>query len=497
MPDICVNTDQVAACGGRVQGLAGKSAELNGMAAAASVPELSWGALGHLTTLYSQYDELLRDLQSHFDAMSEGFDKIGGKLRDTAQSYRDADDLSAEHLASFLKEPHPAASGGAPSPHGRAPSNLDALGTSYANQWSASSTSGNLLSRSASSVPLVNGSYLLIKDSMQLSRDVHSGDAASIGKDVTSVLSDINTYVQDGITLAGAIADPLHFLISKGLGWLLNVVAPLKQAVDLVSGDPDATSKAATRFDDVARQVEQLAKSYDDQLRTGLRSWSGEAGDAAAKKLSEFHEGIEGTASLAGHLAAVLQGSSMLMKAAEDVMKGILSDFVEWLVVTWVAAQLAAPATGAASEPVAAAATAGEEAVAMRRATAEISKVRQLLNKIMQVVERLRVALKESRAGQKFTSNVSSAQGEERLAKSASASLSGSAKKRGQEVLGIKKRARYESKTADTPYKNQVVDPVGSVSAVGGHVANLEKARQYENAGNQQDDASTERDLDV
>jgi len=107
VPDICVNTDQVAACGGRVQGLAGRSAELNGMAAAASVPELSWGALGHLTTLYSQYDELLRDLQSHFDAMSEGFDKIGGKLRDTAQSYRDADDLSAEHLASFLKEPHP------------------------------------------------------------------------------------------------------------------------------------------------------------------------------------------------------------------------------------------------------------------------------------------------------------------------------------------------------------------------------------------------------
>ena len=498
MPDITAHPEEIADCASRVRGLSGRASGLNAAATAAAVPELSWGVLGHLTTLHSNYDELLRELQSHFDKMSEGFDKIGTNLRDSAQAYRDADDMSAQHLASFLNEPHSGASGAAAAAsHGRAPTNLGALGTSYSNQWSTSGMSGNLLTQSAKSVPMVNGSYLLIKDSMQLSRDVHSGDAASIGKDVTSVLSDMNTYVQDGITLAGAIADPLNFVISKGLGWLLNVVAPLKQAVDLVSGDPNATSKAATQFGDIARQVEQLAKTYDDHLRTGLRSWSGEAGEAAAKKLSKFHEGLEGTASLAGHAAAILQGSSVLMKVAEDVMKGILSDFVEWLVVTWVAAQLAAPETGGASEAGAAGATVAEEAVAMSRATAEISKVRQLLNKIMEIVQRLRAALRNSAVGEKFVGNVVEAQTGGRLATSASGSLSGSVKKRGLEAVGITKRARYDPETADTPHKNQSVDAVGSVGAIGGRLADLEKARQYRNEGNQQDDASTECDLDV
>lgn len=493
MPDICVDTEKVADCGRRVQGFSGRSSQLNGMAGAASVPELAWGALGNLVGLYSYYDELLQELQSHFDKMSEGFDKIGTKLRDTAQAYREADDTSAEHLAQFLREPHAGKFGGGS--HGQAPSNLGALGASYSNQWSASNMSGNLLTQSAKSIPVVNGSYSLIKDSMQLGNDMKSGDGVAIGKDVTSVLSDMNTYVQDGLAVAGAIADPLNFLISKGLGWLLHVVAPLKQAVDLVSGDPDGTSMAATRFDDIAHQAEQLAKSYDDQLRVGLQSWSGEAGDAAAKKLSEFHDGIEGTAHLAGHVASILQGSSMVMKAAEDIMKGILSDLVEWLVVTWVAAQLAAPATGGGSEGGAAVLTIGEEAAATSRATSEINKVRQLLDKIMSVLARLRQVLTKS--GNKFKENLAEAKEEGRYAKSAVESIKGSAEKYGLQAVGISKSDRPELNMASTPYRNQYVDPVKTAGAVGGHVDNFKKVAQYENEGNEQDGASTERDLDV
>lgn len=490
MPDITAHPEEIADCASRVRGLSGRAAQCTEAATAASVPELSWGALGHLTTLYSNYDELLRELQSHFDTMSEGFGKIGTKLRDSAQAYRDADDMSAQHLASFLNEPHAGASGGgAAASHARAPSNLGALGTSYSNQWSTSGMSGNLLSRSASSIPLVNGSYSLIKDSMQLSRDVHSGDAASIGKDVTSVLSDMSTFVQDGVALAGAIKDPLNLLIKNGLSWLLNVVAPLKQAVDLVTGDPAATSKAATQFQDIAHRTEELAKTYDDHLRVGLRSWSGEAGNAAAKKLSAFHDGINGTASLSGQVAALLQGSSMLMQVAEDIVKGILSDLVEWLVVTWIAAQLAAPETGGGSEAGAAVATLAEEAAATSRATAEINKVRQLFDRIMDVLRKVREAL--SKAGTTFRQNVEEGQSTGRIARTFSEKAKGSSVRQFQQEFGGVRSSHFDGSG------REFVDPAKAAGVVGGHVDRGKKLAEYLDEGSKHDDDASDRNLDV
>jgi uncharacterized protein YukE len=489
--DITVHPEQIAQCAQKVGVLTAQSSNLNNMATSASVPELSWGALGHLTTLYFQYDGLLQDLHTHFTKMSDGFDKISSALRATAQTYHEADHTSAENLSQILNNDmqQAKAPGAVITAAAHASSSGDALGSSYGNQWAIDGGKGNLVSQTAKAVPIVNASYSLIKDSAQLGQDAKSGNISAIGKDITGVLSDMNSYVQDGIALAGAIADPLNYLISKGLGWLLNVVAPLKQAVDLVTGDPDATSKAATTFQDIAKQTEQLAKTYDDHLRSGLQSWSGKAGDAAATKLAGFHDGIEGTATTAGHIAALLQGSSMLMKAAEDIIKGILSDLIEWLVVTWVAAQLAAPETLGASEGVAAGASAAEAAEATAKATTEVNKVRKLLTRIMDVLKKVREVLKESKIGKTFVGNVKKAQEEGTMAKTLSGKLKEGAKSNALKSVGWEKSKQ--------PDEKEYVDPVKGVSTWAGRLDGGYQAVKDYNQGNQQDDKTVDSELDV
>lgn len=475
---------EIADCAKKIGALSGQSTTLNDSATSASVPSISWGALGHVLGLYEQYDGLLGELHSHFTKMTEGFGKIDSALTQTAASYRDSDHTSAGEFGKVLgaglanaKAP-PVVAGGA-----TATSNAGAVGASYGKQWAVDGGKGNLISQTAKLIPLGGSSYSMIKDGAKLGDDIAKGDVEAIAKDVVTVLSDMNSFMQDGMALAGAIADPLNFLISKGLGWLLNVVTPLKQAVDLVTGDPAATSKAAGSFNDIAKKTEELAKSYDEHLHAGLQNWKSEAGDAAAKKLTEFHDGIDGTATTAGHVASLLQGSSMFMQVAEDIIKGILSDLIEWLVVTWIAAQLAAVPTCGASEAVAAGATPIEAGISTTKATGEVNKVRQLIQKIMNVLKKIRDFLGKSKVGKAFVEGA--AKGPKTFGDAALKSVG----KQFNKAKGVDQ--------STGPSGEKYNDPVKRVNTYAGYADGIYKTVTYDQHGNGQDSETTDSQLDI
>ncbi|HEX8866666.1 MAG TPA: hypothetical protein VF821_13505, partial [Lentzea sp.] len=394
----------------------------------------------------------------------------------TAQTYAGHEQTTTDAFGKTLRSgldsatAPPMVSGGNPT------GNLGALGKSYGEQYSGD----NVGKSSAKLIPFGGSSYSLMKDSAKLGDDLKKGDAEAIAKDVVSVISDMNGFMQEGMKLAGAISDPLNWLISKGLGWLLDVVAPLKQAVDLVTGDPAATSKAAGAFNDIAKQTEDLARTFDEKLHEGLQSWKSEAGDKAAEKLGGFHHGIEGTAGTAGHIASLLQGSSMFMQVAEDILKGILSDLIEWLVVTWVAAQLAAIPTCGASEAAAAAATPVEAGISTAKAGNEVNKVRSIIQKIMNVLKRIREVLRESKIGKAFVKGA--ADKPATFGKAVEKAVQDQAKK----AIGLDK-----SNMGDNKY----TDPIKIANKVAGYADGIYKTVSYGTKGDES--AKTDEELDI
>ncbi len=398
MTGFVVHPDELARCARTVGGLSGTSTKLNDAATTASVPAVSWGALGHMLGLYEQYDALLGDLHGHFGKMTEGFGKIDAALTATAQTYAGNEKTTTDAFGKTLQSGLDNATAPPMVSGGTATSGAGALGRSYGDQYSG----GNIGKQAAKSIPFGGSSYALMKDATKLGDSISSGDGAAIAKDVVSVISDMNNFMQEGMKLAGAIADPLNFLISKGLGWLLDVVAPLKQAVDLVSGDPAATSKAAGRV----QRHREADRGTGPHLRRAPEGGSAELevrrrrqGRGQARRVPPRHRG---NGSTAGHIAAVLQGSSMFMQVAEDIIKGILSDLIEWLVVTWIAAQLAAVPTCGASEVAAAAATPVEAGISTAKAGGEVNKVRSVIQKIMDVLRKIRDVIGRSKIGKAF-----------------------------------------------------------------------------------------------
>ncbi|WP_052685320.1 hypothetical protein [Lentzea aerocolonigenes] len=478
MTDFIVHPAELAQCAKNVGALTASSTKLNDAATTASVPAISWGALGQLLGMYEQYDALLGDLHGHFGKMTEGFGKIDATLTATAQTYADNEKVTTDAFGKTLQTGLDNATAPPMVSGGKATSDLGAVGSSYTGQYSGD----NAGKSAAKLVPFGGSSYSLMKDSAKLGDDIKKGDGEAIAKDVVTVISDMNGFMQDGMKLAGAISDPLNWLISKGLGFLLDVVAPLKQAVDLVTGDPAATSKAAGTFNDIAKQTEELARTFDEKLKEGLQSWKSEAGDKAAQKLGGFHHGIEGTAATAGHIASLLQGSSMFMQVAEDIIKGILSDLIEWLVVTWIAAQLAAVPTCGASEAAAAAITPVEAGVSTAKATGEVNKVRSIIQKIMDVLRKIRDVIGRSKIGKAFV------EGAAKKPDSFGKALSEAGYKAGEKAVGLDQSG---------PKGSEYTDPVKIANKVAGYADGIYKTITYDQHGADQEAAKTDQELDI
>lgn len=208
-----------------------------------------------------------------------------------------------------------------------------------------------------------------------------SGDAS-----VVEAAGDIQSFVS-GLPIAGLIADPLHTLLTFGLGFLIDVIKPLDDALKLVTGDEEELKNAAEEFGEVSKKLESLAKDFKDKIGSGLSSWRGASANAARERLVEFGTGIEDTKGVADSIVTLLEGSAALMKTAYDLVMDLIASLIEWLIITWLAAQAAAVPTLGASEVAAAVATTAEVAVATTRVGRIVQRVTAVLQKIGKVLK--------------------------------------------------------------------------------------------------------------
>src|SRR5438067_4873126 len=159
-------------------------------------------------------------------------------------------------------------------------------------------------------------------------QDIAKGDIGAVAGDVMGFAGDAGSV----------LSDPLNALISAGLSFLMDVITPLRDELEKVTGNPDALDQGKEAFDELGKEIGKLADDLEQIAQSGFRNWSGEAKDAAGRRVQTFVQGVRGTASNAGNIAQLLGISGTLMDAAYNLVMGIIADVVEWLIVTWVAA---------------------------------------------------------------------------------------------------------------------------------------------------------------
>jgi hypothetical protein len=229
----------------------------------------------------------------------------------------------------------------------------------------------------------------LYSDGKAAVKAASSGDIMSLGADVGSF----------AMSAAGVAADPLNALISAGLGFLEDWCTPVKDCLAQVTGKPEELDKNKEGFTEVAGDLDKLSGELAQIATSGFQNWNGDAKDAATQAIETFVQGVDGTTNNATDIASLLGISATLMDAAKEIINGILSTLIEWLIVTWVAALAASFFTFGASDAAATAATGVESAVEGANAADKVEEtgsfIERIVNIIKNIIEKLKGFAKE------------------------------------------------------------------------------------------------------
>jgi hypothetical protein len=205
----------------------------------------------------------------------------------------------------------------------------------------------------------------------------------------SDLLSIAGSAADTGLNVLVYAADPLNFLISAGLTFLIDVVQPLDDLLGLVTGNPERMEGESAKWERVATALDPLAQELRDIAEKGLVGWEGKAAAEAKARLLEFAEGMGDLANDIAKLQMIMNIAKMLMEIAQAFLIGVMATFVEWLVYTWTAALAAAGPTLGGSTAAAGAATGIEGALVSSRAATFITRIVELLKRLRTVLGRI------------------------------------------------------------------------------------------------------------
>ncbi|MEA5362025.1 hypothetical protein VA596_20995 [Amycolatopsis sp., V23-08] len=374
--------------------------------------------------------------------------------------------------------------------------------------------------------PFVGGAVTVGQDAVSVTKAVFAPqkDGADITLALGSIATDTASFIQSSSSTITEIAtDPLGWLVGQGLNFLVNAVQPIQDAIHFVSGDGPALGVAAENFGAIATGLDELAKNFGEVADDTLKDWHGDASDAAKTALGEFAHGIEGVAGKSGDLAKMLQLNSMLMSFVEDLVKAILTEFVTWLIMLWVPALAAAVPTCGASLSAAAPVSEVKAAQTTAKTTQKVSKLRELLQKVLAWLKKLQQQFANTKLGKALTKIAQENEGKDLLQKTAGdkgmlgkrwakafenpvldaagrfdytktmlkAGASEALKKGGE--AAVKGVLGYNpADPGDNPAKT-LNDHLGKLTS---HVKNAKKASDYDETGRDQSAEETREDLD-
>ncbi|GAA1635649.1 hypothetical protein [Actinoplanes couchii] len=142
-------------------------------------------------------------------------------------------------------------------------------------------------------------------------------------------------------TLAVTV-DPLGSLFAWGVGWLMEHVKPLRDALDWLAGRPDEIAAHAETWRNVSAAAAAAGQRYTDAVRTQTAGWQGLAGDAYRGHAGEQLAAVEGIAIVTKAISYAVEGAGLLVAMVREIVRDLVAQFVATLAVRlpqWLAAE--------------------------------------------------------------------------------------------------------------------------------------------------------------
>ncbi|APU16973.1 RHS repeat-associated core domain-containing protein [Actinoalloteichus fjordicus] len=173
--------------------------------------------------------------------------------------------------------------------------------------------------------------------------DVVDSTTSTSGLSLVESVNSTNTAIQNGDWLEAGLGtadlvmsalDPFAAIISNGVGWLIEHVGPLSDALDALAGNPDEIRSHADTWSNVAGEVNSVATELGNLIKTDVSTWTGAAADAYRTRAADTANLILAAGAAAGGAADGIQKAGEVVSAVRDAVRDIIADVVGSL-VSW------------------------------------------------------------------------------------------------------------------------------------------------------------------
>ncbi|MEU8232708.1 WXG100 family type VII secretion target [Actinoplanes sp. NPDC048967] len=161
----------------------------------------------------------------------------------------------------------------------------------------------------------------LVEDAVQINSGIQNG----------SWVDGTLGGVSGGLDMLGLVVDPLGSLVAWGVGWLMEHVQPLKDALDWLAGQPDEIAAHAATWRNVAAATTATQQRYADAVRTQTAGWSGASGDAYRSHAAQQAEVLGGMAQASQAISSAVEGAGQLVGLVRGIVRELIAQFVATL----------------------------------------------------------------------------------------------------------------------------------------------------------------------
>ncbi|MCU1679765.1 MAG: repeat-containing protein [Amycolatopsis sp.] len=193
----------------------------------------------------------------------------------------------------------------------------------------------------------------LVESAESLKQGIESGDWASIAMGAVGTALDA----------LSAVMDPFGAILAAGVGWLLEHVGPLKEALNALTGDADQISANSETWKNIATELSGVGDDLKSMVAADTASWMGDAGDAYRQRstdtvalLQAASKGCEGASSGVKTAGEVVAAVRTLVR---DTIAQLVGHLISWALqvlftlgigLAWVVPEVIAAVAKTASE---------------------------------------------------------------------------------------------------------------------------------------------------
>ncbi|MEV7097435.1 RHS repeat-associated core domain-containing protein [Amycolatopsis sp. NPDC051045] len=183
----------------------------------------------------------------------------------------------------------------------------------------------------------------LLESANDLKSAIESGDWASVA------LGSVGTAL-DALSMA---MDPFGAILAAGVGWLIEHVGPLKEALNGLTGNADEIAAQSETWKNIATELGSIGEDLTGMVKADTASWTGNAADTYRQRaqdtvtlLETAQKGCEGASSgvkTAGEVVAAVRA------LVRDIIAELIGHLISWALqvvftlgigMTWVVPQV-------------------------------------------------------------------------------------------------------------------------------------------------------------